>query len=159
MADVLYTELKDKTVQDFIKNMDKRLKDIKGGKRKYTGLLSAIVFKDVQSHFTAEEGPKGPWAKWSPSYVEQLKKAGRAGNKKLQYTGKLRQNFKPTDVKSSARGILWFNDAVTKSGYPYAAGHNDGDGQLPQREFMWLSGSALDDINVQTLQFMIDEGV
>jgi hypothetical protein len=55
---------------------------------------------------------------------------------------------------------LWFNDARTKDGYPYAAGHDKGTAAgKKQRDFMWLSDKAMDKISQQTLQFMIDEGI
>jgi hypothetical protein len=118
------------------------------------------VFQDINQHFERQEGSKGPWEKWSASYAKYMQSIGRGGNKILQYSGKLRQNFKPTDFKSVSNGILWFNDARTKDGYPYAAGHDKGTAAgKKQRDFMWLSDKAMDKISQQTLQFMIDEGI
>lgn len=150
--------LDDKEVTDFLKGLDTRLKEVKDGKKKFVGLLSAIVFGDVISHFEQEKGSDGKWKSWSSSYKKHMNQIGRSGNKVLQFSGRLRQNFKPTDYKSSRDGINWFNDAVT-NGYPYAWGHNEGDGKLPKREFMWLSDKAMDSITEKTLQFLIDEGV
>jgi phage gpG-like protein len=159
MSEIMFTEFDNREVQDFLEGMQTRLKEVKGGVKKYAGLLSVIVFQDVTSHFKKEEGEKGPWKKWSSSYQKSMEKRGKAGNKILQDTGRLRQNFKPTDFKTSAGGITWFNDAVTSNGYPYAKGHDEGDGKLPQREFMWLSEKGRTRIEEQTLAFMISEGV
>jgi len=55
--------------------------------------------------------------------------------------------------------LLWFNDAKTKSGAPYAAIHDKGLGKQAKRDFMWLSNDAMEKISEQTLQFMLDEGL
>lgn len=149
----------DKEVADFLKTMDKRLKAVKGSEKKFVGLLSAIVFRDVQSHFDKEEGSDGPWGSWSVSYFDHLEKIGRQNNKILQFSGNLRQNFKPGNYKGTKDGPMWFNDAQTKEGFPYAFAHDTGGGKLPKRDFMWLSDDAVEDISKQTLQFMLDEGV
>lgn len=144
----------DKEIKDFLKNLSVKLKNVKDGERKYTGLLSAIVFKDIMQHFEKEEGSEGKWKHWSYYYTVQMEKSGKGGNKILQDSGRLRQSFRPTKD-----GISWFNDAVTKKGFPYAFAHNEGDGKLPKRDFMWASDSAQEAMAVQTLQFMIDEGI
>jgi len=159
LADVMYTEFKDKEVQDFLSGLQKNLKGIKDGTKKYAGLLSVIVFRDVTDHFEGQQGSEGAWAKWSESYRKHMASIGRDGNKILQFSGRLRQNFKPTDYKTQTDGILWFNDAQTKSGFPYAAAHDNGGEKLPKRDFMWLSDKAMDNVGEQTLQFMLDEGV
>jgi len=159
MAEVMVADFQDAEVRNFLKNIDRKLSDIKDGKRKYSGLLSSIVFADVTDHFAEQKGSAGPWKKWSNSYAEKMNEAGKGGNKILQDSGRLRQNFKPTNVKYSSKGYLWFNDAVVKSGFPYASAHDKGDKSLPQREFMWLSDKAMDKVSEQTLQFMLDEGI
>jgi phage gpG-like protein len=142
----------------FIGAVLKRLKDVEGGEKKYIGLLSAIVFRDVIEHFQDETGPEGPWAPWSDMYYEHLQSIGRGANQMLQFSGKLRQNFKPSKVRRTGSDLLWFNDAKTASGFPYAAAHDEGGGRLPKRTFMWLSDFAMEDISQQTLAFMIEEG-
>ncbi len=159
MADIVYTEFDDKEVREFLNQIDSRLKNIKGGKKEYTGLLSAIVYADIIKHFEDELGSGGPWKAWSTSYKEQMDKDGKGGNKILQDTGRLRQNFKPSKVRRVNQGFLWFNDAQTKNGFPYAAAHDQGGGKLPMRDFMWLSNEAMDKIEVQTLQFILEKGV
>lgn len=152
-------EFKNEEVSEFMAQLLKRTNDVKDGNKAYVGLLSAIVYRDVMTHFKEEKGSEGRWKTWSPSYQEHMKKIGRAGNKILQFNGRLRQTFQPTDNKTSSRGITWFNNAKTKSGYPYAWGHQEGDGKLPKRDFMWLSNSALDEMARQTLAYMIQEGI
>lgn len=177
----------DEKVVDFIYNMQKRLKNVENGETKYVGLISALVYRDIDNHFKEEKGSKGPWAKWSPSYTEavngkafyrningrtvrfdaeDVKASGgtmppppRKPGHILQASGVMRNHFVPTKVKASSRNITWFNDAKTKSGFPYAAAHDNGGDKLPKRDFMWLSDKALEEISVQTLQFMIDEGI
>lgn len=149
----------DKEVDEFLQGMSSRLKDVKDGEKKYIGLLSSIVFQDVMSHFKDELGSGGPWQKWSKSYTKHMEKIGRASNQKLQFNGTLRNNFKPTNVKSSSAGPIWFNDMKTKKGFPYAYAHNEGGPKLPKRDFMWLSDEATEKIGDQTLAFMLDEGI
>lgn len=153
-------EFDDKEVRAFLSNLKGNLKNIKDGERKYIGLLSSIIYRDIMNHFATEQGSDGPWEHWSFWYSLQMERMGKSGNKILQDTGRLRQNFKPMgNVRTTSEGILWFNDAVTKSGFPYAFAHNEGGDQLPKRDFMWLSNKAQEDISLQTLQFMIDEGI
>ena len=159
MADILYTEFDDKEVRDFLNNINSKLKNIKDGKKEYTGLLSSIVYEDVKRHFEDEQGSKGPWKKWSKLYKEQMEKQGKGGNKILQDNGRLRNNFKPSKVKKTNSGFLWFNDAQTKSGFPYAAAHDKGGSKLPKRDFMWLSEKAMNKIEEQTLQFILEKGI
>jgi hypothetical protein len=94
-----YAEFDNKEVNAFLKNLDKKLKGVKDGHKKYVGLLSAIVYKDVMAHFEKEEGSKGPWEKWSSFYKDKMDEQGKGGNKILQDTGKLRNNFKPQNYK------------------------------------------------------------
>jgi len=148
-----------KEVLDFLKNIDKKLKNIEDGERKYTTLLSSIVYKDINEHFEKEEGSDGKWEQWSLYYAMKMQKLGKSGNKILQDTGRLRNSFKPMNVKRTNEGFLWFNNAKTKSGFPYAFAHNEGGGNLPRRDFMWLSNEAQEMVSVETLQFMIEMGV
>lgn len=159
MSEIAYTEFKSKEVSDFLRNMNSRVKDVKGGKRKYATLLSAIVYQDVMDHFKKEEGPDSHWKKWSQKYDEFMQRIGKTGNLILQDSGRLRQTFTPKNFRNVSAGILWFNDAKTSGSFPYAAAHDEGGGKLPQREFMWLSDLAMDKIAEETLQFIAEEGV
>lgn len=183
MADFAVAEFDNAEVRDFLKDMDSRLKKIEGGAKEFIGVLSAIVYRDVNSHFEKEQGSGGPWAKWAKSYqdsiagkvffrtignrVVQFNTANmenpppppRAPGKKLQDDGTLKNSFKPTNARKTSGGILWFNNAATKSGFPYAYAHDEGGPKLPKRDFMWLSDQAQENIAKQTLQFMIEKGV
>lgn len=152
MSDVMIAEFDDKEVRSFLKQLDTRLAKIKDGKKEYYGLLSAIIYRDINRHFEEEEGPGGPWKQWSPEYRKHLESIGRAGNKILQFNGRMRQNFKPSNVRTVNAGIQWFNNAKTKSGFPYAGFHDE------SRPFMWLSDNAKDDIEKNTLAFLLDKG-
>jgi hypothetical protein len=159
MAESFIAEFDDQEVKSFLRSVDKNLKNIKDGHRKYTGLLSAIVYQDIKDHFENEAGSNGPWKQWSKFHRERMQEIGKGGNKILQDSGRLRNNFKPTNVKKTKEGFLWFNDAKTKKGFPYAAAHDVGGPKLPKRDFMWLSEKAMGRIEIETLQFMLDEGV
>lgn len=159
MADAFVAQFDDKEVVEFISNLDKKTKSIKDGKKEYVGLLSAIVYADVIRHFEQERGSNGPWDKWSQFYRDQMEEQGKGGNKILQDTGRLRNTFKPQKNRVVPNGILWFNDAKTKTGFPYAAAHEYGGSRLPMRNFMWLSKQAMDKIGEQTLQFMLEKGI
>lgn len=153
-----------------------------GTKGKYVKLISGVVYRDIVDHFKKEEGPEGKWTPWSSSYelciagiiffrrigsrtvmffsdeVENPPKPPRNDGKILQtQKGFLRQNFKPSNVRNTSEGLLWFNDAKTKSGFPYAAAHNEGGPKLPARTFMWLSEQAMTDVENNTLQFMLEK--
>lgn len=152
-------EFQDEGLRKFLSQLDKNLATVKGGKKQYTGLMSAIVFQDVLKHFEQEQGSDGKWKPWSESYADAMAKSGHGGNKKLQFNGRLRQNFKPTSFRSVKDGILWFNDARTQGDFPYAFAHNSGGDTLPKRDFMWLSDKALEKMAEQTLAFLLDKGI
>jgi phage gpG-like protein len=86
-----------------------------------------------------------------------LAKIGRAGNKKLQFSGKLRQSFTPQSFRTAPNQIIFFNNAQTKGGYAYAAGHDEGGstpGRPPKRKFMWLSKQANQNIRERILLWL-----
>lgn len=149
--------LEDKEVKEFFKKTLKNLKNIENGESSFIGIVGATVFKDVMDHFSKEEGQEGPWAPWSKVYKEHMMRIGRQGNKKLQFTGRLRQTFKPTDSRKVSDGLVWYNNALTKDGFPYAQAHDEGIG-VPQREFMWLSKSAVETIAKQIVDFTLGTG-
>lgn len=148
--------IQDKEAQAFLSSLAKKVARVKDSGREFVNLLSARVFRDVISHFEKESGPEGPWKEWSPSYRAMMEEIGKGGNKILQDTGNLRQSFVPTNWRKQSDGILWFNPARTKSGFPYARAHNEGGPRLSKREFMWLDKSAVDDMGKITLKFLED---
>lgn len=159
MAENSFVEFENAEVKSFLNNLDKKLSGIENGSKEYTGLLSAIVYEDIIRHFEDEEGSKGPWKQWSPSYKKYMDAEGKGGNQILQDSGKLRNNFKPSKVRKVSAGFLWYNDAKVQGGFPYAYAHNEGGKQLPKRDFMWLSDKAMDKISEQTLKFMIEKDI
>lgn len=152
MADEI--ALHDEEAQKFLKNAIDRVGKIKESARPFVTALSSVVFQDIISHFEKEQGSKGPWQKWSKMYAEHMERIGKGGNRILQDTGHLRQSFQPTNWRSSREGILWFNPAKTKSGFPYAYAHDTGGKKLPQRDFMYLSDTAQERIEEVTLEFL-----
>jgi phage gpG-like protein len=135
------------------------------------GIIASVVFKDIMKHFDDEKGPKGKWAPWSKSYRDAINRTvafrywnGRVvpitdpkqlkkykpprNNGKILQTNKarLRQSFMPQNHKVLKDGLLFYNKAKTKDGFPYAAAHDEGGPKLPQRKFMWLSKEGAKDI-------------
>lgn len=150
-------EFKDESINNFFASLKGKLKQINGGQKKFAAILSSIVYGDVMDHFKNEEGESGKWLHWSFWYALQMERIGRGGNKILQFNGRLRQNFKPTKFRVKDGEISWFNDAKTKSGFPYAAAHNEGGPVLPKRDFMWASDNAIERMAQNTLGFILDE--
>jgi phage gpG-like protein len=148
--------LQDEEARRFLESAIENVKKIKGGDRKYADAISSVVFKDIMDHFKSEQGEDGPWTQWSSFYADHMAKVGTGGNRILQDTGHLRQNITPGNYRAQAEGILWFNPAKTKSGFPYAAAHNEGGEKLPKRNFMWLSDTGLENISQMTLNFLED---
>lgn len=152
---------KDKAFKKFLSGLDLSAKKIKGRHKDFVVLLSAITFQDIEDHFQKEQGPDRKWKSWSSSYKKFMNKIGKGGNNLLQDSGNLRQMNSPIEKGKNFRrisnGILWFNPAKTKGGFPYAAHHDAGksDGQRP-RTFMWLSKNAMKDISKQSLKFVLE---
>lgn len=126
--------------------------------KKFADAIGVYVFQDVMDHFKTQSGGQGqPWAKWSEAYADHMRRIGRGGNKILQWSGRLRNTFEKSNYRKKPDGLEWYNQAKTKSGFPYAAAHDDGGGNLPQRSFMWLSNKAMDKIIATTMEFMLAE--
>lgn len=149
-------EFDDKEVAQFLRQVAKNMKN-PGKIDAVVGAFSAIVFADVMDHFRTEKGPNEKWQAWSKMYAEHMKKIGRGNNKKLQFSGRLRGTFKPESRRVTPTSFNWFNNAKTKSGYPYAWGHDSGDGKQPQREFMWLSDKAFGKMEDVIWQLILEE--
>jgi phage gpG-like protein len=118
-----------------------------GMKRPQPYLKAAFAtrgFSDVINHFDDEKGQEGRWAPLKPSTLARRRKGRGAGSGRiLQDTGNLRRNFIPSNVEDKgATSIVFFNPT------PYAATHDDGSSKrnIPQREFMWLSDKAVEDM-------------
>lgn len=136
----------DKEWRDMLETINKNVKDPKPVLRAAFGTRG---FKDIIDHFQAERGPDGMWAEWAEST-----KAKRGNGKKLQDTGNLRQNFLPGNIRDSGRdSIVFFNST------PYAATHDLGNSSrnIPQREFMYLSDKAQEDMLKIILDLVVKE--
>lgn len=143
----------DKELRKFLAEITKRTKEAVETQRRYAGLISVLVFRDVIEHFEREQGSLGPWQALQKKY-SQLRPPGKI----LQISGRLRNSFVPSNFRTQqGEGIYWFNNAVTANGFPYAYAHDTGGKKLPKRDFMWLSDVALERIAEQTLAFMLDE--
>lgn len=127
-------------------------------RREYGGIISATVYADIIQHFDDERGPEGKWAGWSKVYQEHLSRIGRGGNKILQFSGRLRQSFTPEKWRATGDGIIFYNNALTKKGFPYAYAHDTGGPKLPKRKFMWLSKNAAQGI-VDKTEKWLSEGL
>ncbi len=155
MADAEFT-FEDAEWQKIIKRIKSKWDDIKN-RKEFGGIASSIVYEDIMNHFKNEEGPEGKWTSWSDSYEKHLKSIGRGGNKILQFNGKLRQTFLPQSWKGTPEGLLFFNNAKTKKGFPYAVAHDEGGSKLPKRSFMWLSKKGLDKLINQTVKWLNED--
>ena len=144
----------DRNAQAWLRRLQRKVSEVKGGKAAFAALCSAVVFKDVIEHFDEERGSEGKWAKWSAAYTKHMNSIGKGGNKILQDTGKMRNALTPIRAgrgyKNVSDGILWFN----KVGY--SGRHDRGEGQT-KRDFMWLGKAALEDIEKVTLAFILDD--
>lgn len=175
-------DFKSEKAQRFFSDLLKKSKDINETKREYVKLVSAIVIRDIDDHFQKEKGDENkPWKDWSKSYLAAIRgdihfrkianrtialkgedprgrpRRGDTSGKILQDTGRLKNTFKSTNWRKKSGGIEWYNNARTKTGFPYAYAHNEGGSKLPQRRFMWLSKRALNNISEATLHFMVGE--
>jgi phage gpG-like protein len=149
-----FAEFKDAGIRAYLSGLSQRHKQLDEKDRKVVAIMSAIVFRDVMDHFAQEQGPEGKWAPWSPKYRRHMHSIGKGGNKILQDSGRLRQSFNMAKWKTTGDGIVWFNNAKTKSGAPYAKIHDEGGKYHPQREFMFLSNKAVEDIEAALLKFL-----
>ena len=141
-------------VRQMIDGLVKRFDQFQKRDKVVIGILSAVVYRDIMAHFDEQRGEDDPWPQWSPRYRRFMEKIGKGGNRILQDSGRLRQSFQPTNVRPVSPGLLWFNNAKTAGGFPYAAAHDEGGKRLPKRDFMWLSREALDDIEEQIIKFI-----
>ena len=154
MSDTLI--FNDAKAKKFFDKLQGNEKDIRTKDLAYWGGITSIAFKDVIDHFRKEAGPTKKWQKWSKLYTDRKIKRDRGGDKILQDSGRLRQSV--NIARSSVRrrkGQLLFNQAKTKTGFPYAQAHNEGSGKLPQREYMWLSLKALNKISKITSAYLV----
>ena len=151
--------INDILVRKVLKKMSDNHAKIIKRENDYIKALTAVVIKDVFKHFEDEEGGPGKkWDDWSPEYHWQMVIQNKGGNKILQDNGRLKNSFKPTNVRKVRQGILWFNNATTSEGFPYAWAHdNDEEARstLPHRQFMWMSDKASKTISQISARFLL----
>ena len=150
MAEQTTITIDDKEVRKLIEGLIKNVGEISQRGKRYVGLLSSIVLRDVVDHFAKQEGPDGKWAPWSNRYRKYMASIGKGGNLILSDTGKLRQGWQPERYRLVSDGILWFNPVE------YAAQHDEGIRPYPQRKFTWISKNATNEIERQTALFVED---
>ena len=141
--------IKDKQVKKLLSDMIKAKGKISQRSKDYVTLIGARVIADIIDHFENEQGPNGRWAPWSEAYRLQMAKKGKAGNKILQDTGRLKGGWMPARYRKSKQGVLWFNPVK------YAGAHDQGTNRLPKRQFTWLSSKAMSNISEDTVKFML----
>ena len=146
----LYASFDGRKVTDLMDDFIIKFEAIDGKSKQFVDLLSVLIYRDVIDHFDKQEGPNSGWQKWSTKYAERMSKLGKGANKVLQDTGRLRQSFLPNKWRTTDDSIVWYNNAKTRKGFPYAYAHNEGGPKLPRRQFMWLSDKAIKDIEKQT---------
>lgn len=144
----------DKEWQRFLKKLQIKWKDIEN-RKSFAVLASGIAFGDIIEHFDKEQGPDGKWVKWSEIYEQHLKRIGRSGNKKLNFSGTLRRSFLPGQQKVTPNnlGVLLYSDVE------YAATHEYGDKtkNIPARKFMYLSKDGMDRLVFNTAQWLSED--
>lgn len=122
--------------------------------------LNIFGFRDIAQHFRDEKGPDGMWperSEWTQMEYLRRNKTNSVydpGNKLLQLTGRLRQSL-IRGGNSGARGI-GKNVVAISSNVEYSGKHDEGEGRIPQRKFMWLSDGAIESMNKLILDFLTD---
>lgn len=113
-------------------------------------------FKDIMEHFESESSPEGKWQPWSKTYSEFMKSIGKGGNKKLQNDGTLRNSLLAT--RSGERVVASGNNAISIfSNEEYSRVHDLGYKNIPQRQFMWFSNSAMENMVMLLLDKVVAE--
>lgn len=111
---------------DIEKLMANEARDLDEAVSNFYANAAIIAHNRVSQLFEQDSGPDGPW--------KPLKKGRRRGGSKiLQDTGRLKGSIVPFSGRDYA-GVGTDLD--------YAPYHNYGTKHIPQREFMWLDGTA-----------------
>ena len=164
----------------FLASLKKKLK-LAESSRAFGGIISSYVYADIDDHFQKEHGPDGSWTPWSLSYAGAVAghiafrkingrivplgpyqisewgiKPPRKPGKILQASGQLKMKFTPNKFRAEPGGIVFFNNAKTKTGFPYAKAHDEGGDKLPRRSFMWLSKEGMINIISATEKWLAE---
>lgn len=124
--------------------------------KEFIAICAAVFSQDYADHFKSQAGPGGNWPSWSEAYAKHMQAVGKQGNLILQDSGRLRQSFVPSNIRAQEDGIVFYNPAQTKEGFPYAAAHDEGGPKLPQRKFMWLSDAAMARLSSQVGRWLAE---
>ena len=117
-----------------------RIGDKNSWRKILKSLVSVFGFKDVIDHFGKEQGEDGKWPALSPAY-RKWKSRKYPGRQKLVLSSRLRQSFLPANTRYEGNdGVAFFNPVE------YADKHDLGKDGVPQRQFMWLSGRAMNQL-------------
>ena len=101
--------------------------------------VAMLMYKDVLDHFGKTQGDKGSW---TPLKYRK--------GKPLQDTGRLRLSIRPDNTKDTAS---------VGSDLDYAATHNYGRDNIPQRKFLWISKEMREQITKIIGKFSIGDSV
>ena len=134
MASVSIT-IDDKELQEKLKTIVTNLKNKTPFHKK------ALIFmrQDVLKHFEEKKGSKSKWPEVSKKYALIKSGQGKDPSNLLQFSGRLRQSI-------SELGKATEDEASVGTNIIYGATHQFGRGNIPQREFLWLSSDAKDKI-------------
>lgn len=123
----------DREWRKLIKTMNKNVK--KPAKIMEVAFLT-VGFRDIIDHFDEERGPGGPWIK--------SQRAIRQNGQTLQDRGKLKGGFLTSNIQKKKKNEILFFNSAQENGEFYGGTHDRGDPSrnIPQREFMYLSRKA-----------------
>jgi len=121
--------------------------------------ISLLMRRDVIDHFDKERGPSGRWKALKKPRQRKRDRVARlrrraAGKKSvkdkiLQDTGTLKRSFVTDSDATHAKVAVGGDKTNKKSGgrvVDYAIIHNEGLGDMEQREFMYMSKAVAKDI-------------
>lgn len=106
-----------------------------------------IMLRDIQKHFQEKKGSGGPWPPVSKPYALWKSKQGKSPENILVFSGELRK---------SIVGRATNNEASVGTNIEYASRHQFGEGNLPKREFLWLSENARNQIMNELSKHIMD---
>ncbi|WP_020403759.1 phage virion morphogenesis protein [Gracilimonas tropica] len=142
-----------------VNEMGLRLKNTK----ELTATISETMLSDISQHFEDEKGPDGPWPDLAESTKEERRKKGYWPGKILQ------RQSRGSGLLGSLQPEYDDNSAGVTTNKVYAAAHNFGLGErsvvasgksmpaIPQREFMWLSTEAREEIGDTVSDYIVGE--
>ena len=112
----------------------------------------ALIFmrQDILRHFDEKKGSKGSWQSVSKPYALYKSKKGKNPSNILQFSGQLRQSISEFQRASEDEASIGTNKV-------YGPTHQYGRGNIPQREFLWLSVDAKDKIIEIAKKYFIGE--